>query len=401
MIRISKGTDLLILDYYSDNQMAWVAHRLKEEDEVILRRCFHLTLKNIILEDEDEDEDVYTQISELDSLEFIIGEMENDYYVIEPEILGISQRVKIHKNCRINTKCFIAYRDISIFRKISEVIASDIIIGPNKDEIPGEVFNQLIKNFPNSTELTKYARLRIEHILEEFVDASSDYIAQYNDYMNRKVSARNHPFELDYLNKYELHKYEEILFYLKHMLSNESKYLEADWQKQIMKIVLLLYPKYLYAFDNVTIKDVDTGTTKYLDFMLIDFNGHIDIIEIKRPSDYGVISVKQYRNNHIPLKQLSGSVMQLEKYIYYLNRWSVAGEKKLTATYSKNLPDGFKIKIVNPKGLIVLGMDENFTDKQRTDMEIIKRKYKSVIDIVTYDDLIRRLESIIERFRKA
>jgi hypothetical protein len=29
----------------------------------------------------------------------------------------------------------------------------------------------------------------------------------------------------------------------------------------------------------------------------------------------------QYRNNHIPLRELSGAVMQIEKYIYYLNRW--------------------------------------------------------------------------------
>jgi len=400
MIRISKRKDQLVLEYHPDNQMSWVAYRLKEKDKVVLRRCFHFTLDNIIFEDEgiEDGMDVYSYISTLDSLEFVIGAMENDYYVVEPEILDVTSRIKIYKDCRINKKYFISYRDISIFRKLSEVIENEIIIGPNENEIPDVVFNKLIKSFPNSTELTKYARSRIEHILEEFSNTSSEYIAQYNDYMNRKITTESRPFALEHLDNYEVRKYEEILSFLKHMLRNESQYLEAEWQKQIMKIILLLYPKYLYAFDNVTIKDVDTGDPKYLDFMLIDFNGHIDIVEIKRPSDYGVISVNEYRNNHIPLKQLSGSVMQLEKYIYYLNRWSVAGEKKLTETYSEKLPVDFNIRIVNPKGLIILGKEENFTEKQSIDLEVVKRKYKNVIDIITYDDLVRRLESQIQRF---
>ena len=101
--------------------------------------------------------------------------------------------------------------------------------------------------------------------------------------------------------------------------------------------------------------------------------------------------MNQYRNNHIPLRELSGSIMQVEKYIYNLTRWGERGENILTERYIKELPKGFKIKITNPNGLIIMGREDRLTEDQKKDFEIIKRKYKNVIDILTYDDLLRRL----------
>ena len=53
------------------------------------------------------------------------------------------------------------------------------------------------------------------------------------------------------------------------------------------------------------------------------------------------------------------------------------------------------IKITNPSGLIIMGRDNNLTAIQKQDFEVIKRKYKNVIDIITYDDLISRLKFTI------
>ena len=38
-----------------------------------------------------------------------------------------------------------------------------------------------------------------------------------------------------------------------------------------------------------------------------------------------------------------------------------------------------------------MGREDRLTEDQKKDFEIIKRKYKNVIDILTYDDLLRRL----------
>jgi hypothetical protein len=85
--------------------------------------------------------------------------------------------------------------------------------------------------------------------------------------------------------------------------------------------------------------------------------------------------------------------MQVEKYLFHLNKWWVKWEKVLKG---KLMID---IKITNPKWLLILWRDKNFSDSQRFDFEIIRRKYSNIMDIITYDDLIRRLENILKKFR--
>ena len=91
--------------------------------------------------------------------------------------------------------------------------------------------------------------------------------------------------------------------------------------------------------------------------------------------------------------------MQLEKYIYYLNRWAKRGEKYLTKKYKNRLPKDFGIHITNPKGFIVIGRENNLTKEQKNDFEVVKRKYKNVIDILSYDDLLNRLRLSIEQIK--
>ena len=47
-----------------------------------------------------------------------------------------------------------------------------------------------------------------------------------------------------------------------------------------------------------------------------------------------------------------------------------------------------------------MGRDQNLTPEQRTDFEVIRRKYRHVVEIMTYDDLLRRLKIIREQFLK-
>ena len=64
------------------------------------------------------------------------------------------------------------------------------------------------------------------------------------------------------------------------------------------------------------------------------------------------------------------------------------------------MPPSIELKITNPKAMILLGRDDKFTQQQRFDFEIIRRKYANVIDIMSYDDLLRRLDNIIAMLRK-
>jgi Shedu protein SduA, C-terminal len=139
---------------------------------------------------------------------------------------------------------------------------------------------------------------------------------------------------------------------------------------------------------------------KYLDFLLVDSNGNTDLIEIKKPFENAIMTKGCYRDNYIPLRELSGAVMQIEKYVYYLNRWSYEGEKYLTEKYKKELPNGFEIKITNPSGIIIMGREKNLSIDQKRDFEVVKRKYKNVVDIITYDNLLERLRFTISQIKK-
>src|SRR6185312_12738443 len=159
---------------------------------------------------------------------------------------------------------------------------------------------------------------------------------------------------------------------------------------------------YVFVFKEVPVhsKPGEGIKEKYLDFLLVDSNGNTDIIEIKKPFENAIMTKGVFRDNYIPLRELSGTVMQIEKYIYYLNRWSYEGEKFLTTKYKDNLPQGFGIKITNPSGIIIMGRENNLSVQQKRDFEVVKRKYKNVVDIITYDNLLERLRFTIEQIKK-
>ena len=175
-----------------------------------------------------------------------------------------------------------------------------------------------------------------------------------------------------------------------------------DPKKEIIEILRLIFSKYINVFKKVKIKDCYKNKARELDYLLVDSEGYIDIIEVKRPSLVLQFISKNpdYRENHFPLKELSGSVMQVEKYILHLNKWGKEGEDILNNRYKEKLPENFKMKITNPGAMIILGRSNNLSAEQKIDFEIIKRKYKNIIDIITYDDLIRRLEFIIGQYEQ-
>ena len=291
---------------------------------------------------------------------------------------------------------------ITIFQSlyIDDLINEPIYLGgQNTNAISHEDFLDILKQFPNSTECARYRSARVSLILSQHFENRKNAIEKYENYMNRKKSVKGKTLLREF-SEYEKNKYETILGKLKDMLRDEEKYNEKQWQKEIIEILCLIFPKYIKAFEKVKIKDCYTNGTRELDYLLVDSEGHIDIIEIKRPLACRHIISKNptYRGNYYPLKDLSGAIMQVEKYLLHLNKWGKKGED--TLNNKEKLPLNLKIKITNPGAMIILGRSNNLSMGQKADFEIIKRKYKNIIDIITYDDLIKRLESIISQYEQ-
>ena len=399
MIKIVKKDNQLLLIYESDryNDVRWLDEKLKQNGSVSLRHVFNLTSAELLSKPADLDQE--------DERIFLLGVLNDDYYKVRKEILNLKYDMLLSKEIKISNKTFIANRDISIFSKIDELINEPIIVGGVADSaIPIETFDELLANFPTTTELTHYAKVRINRVLKDYLGTMSDAQMKLDSFLNKKKTIRN-PSKIDFIKDYESKKFEyvhdEINAMLKEVEVNPSAYKESDWQRQITEFILLLFPKYIAVLEKVHIKDFypkgcKTQTKREIDLMLIDFNGTVDIIEIKRPEPHQLLSKKPgSRGNYTPSSSLSEAIMQVEKYLFHLSKWGRQGEEDILTKRKSELPPDFEIRITNPKGILILGRDKDFTEDQRFDFEIIKRKYANIVDIMTYDDLLFRLNNII------
>ncbi len=384
------------------NNINWLIKKFDEGEKYDFQRTFTFGKDDLISEiprklEREFELDLFDL--EIDPISFRFATLENDYYKVNKGVVSDKIDVYIHRDIKITTELFLVESDISIVKKIENLVSEDIYIGgDNKSSIEETVYLELINSFPNSYEKKLYADAKITNLIKEFFTTTIDAEEKFQNYLNKKESSIGTNL-IKTFKDIELIKYETILDKLTLMLTDENNYSEKQWQKEILDIILLLYPKYILAFTEVPIK-ADDIKQKFLDFLLIDANGNTDIIEIKKPFENSIMTKGLYRNNYIPLRELSGTVMQIEKYIYCLNRWSVKGEKYLTEKYRAELPADFDIKITNPSGIIIMGRENLLSKEQRQDFEVVKRKYKNVIDIITYDNLIDRLKYTINRIKR-
>ena len=390
MIEFREINNKVILSYSSENGTAWVYRQLDENEHVTISKAFSFTRNELISSRDKDNEDA--------PVEFEAANRSGEYYCFPKDVLSLEHDLYIHEEVSLERKLFLAERNISIFLKIDQIVARSIYLGgDNENAIPESVYRDLLRKFPNTYELNRYASARISSILSSYLDTKEDYEEQYQKYLNSKISKKGANLKFKF-SEVELLKYTSLLEKLKSMLDDEVSYSEAQWQEELLQIILLLYPKYIYVFKGAPVKDTYNNTDRNIDYLLIDSSGNTDIIEIKKPFDKCIVTERTYRDNHIPLRELSGTVMQIEKYILYFNKWGRNGEKKLTEHYKDDIADGFEIRITNPSGIIIMGRNKGMDNAQQRDFEVIKRKYKNVIDIITYDDLIQRLEFTIAQW---
>ena len=390
MLSFTKNKKELFITYYPDNP--WVVAKIKSGDEIPLKkRTFIFTTSDVYSSDVDGNESEFV---------FTLGKLVNgNYYLIEGRVLDISQNVYIHKDIELSEKSFIGVTGFAIFKKVSNVISEDIYIGgDHPTALPSAEFSQLLKEFPNPYEISKYVDARLASVLSNYYESVSGVQEKHTRYLNKKLSTQGKNLTKELKNN-EVNKYETVLEKLTNMLANEDSYNEKQWQREIIQIILLLYPKYIYCFEEAIVRDSYKKTDRKIDFLLVDSNGNVDIIEIKRPFGEKIITKGVYRDNHIPMRELSGTVMQIEKYIFHLNKSGMRGEDRLARQYVGKLPNDFKIKITNPSGMIIMGREKGLSTTQKEDFEVVKRKYKNLIDIISYDDLLQRLKNMITAWK--
>ena len=382
----------LILCYTPVMGLDDITKRLDTEDGISIKHTFWVT-KDLLCEDVEKDDDWE------ETLHFYIGAVGEAYTQLDSEVFSTDHSFYFGNEIKLKPEMFTAYRNISILRKIDEVIERDFYIGgdwENHNGISKETFDNLLENFPKTAELDKYARKRIASIIKDYFPECDKYEAIYEKFVESKNSSyASSVLAISKFNvQIELEQFTVAYQELMDMLNRYEAIDEKQWQEKIHNILQLLYPKYICCAREI--KFYGGKKDKQPDFLLVDANGFVDILEIKKAD---VRMLTQYRSNYVATREISGAIQQIEKYIFCLNSSDKAKEdvsKKLT----EFLPEGVEVKIVNPQGVLLAGRSNEYTDEQKKDFELIKRQYKHVADIMTYDDLAQRLRNIIASLEK-
>lgn len=391
-ISFEYSEDKLILCYTPVMGLDDITKRLDTEDGVSVKHTFLVT-KDLLCEDIEDDDDWE------ETLRFYIGAVGEAYTQLDSEVFSTDHSFYFGNEIKLKPEMFTAYRNISILQKIDEVIERDFYIGgdwENHNGISKEIFDDLLKKFPKTAELDKYAHKRIAGIIKDYFPECDKYEAIYEKFVESKNSS--YASSVSAISKFnvqiELEQFTVAYQELMDMLNRFETIDEKQWQEKIHNILQLLYPKYICCAREI--KFYGGKKDKQPDFLLVDANGFVDILEIKKAD---IRMLTQYRNNYVATREISGAIQQIEKYIFCLNSSDKAKEdvsKKLT----EFLPAGVEVKIVNPQGVLLAGRSNEFTDEQKKDFELIKRQYKHVADIMTYDDLAQRLRNIIASLEK-
>lgn len=383
-ISFEKRSNELILCYTPSVGLGNLQQRLADGDRIPIKHTFFID-SSLVREAPDDDFE--------DTLCFCIGTVGEAYTQIDSEVIGTEHLFFFSNDITLKQEMFVAYRNISILRKVDEIIDRDFYVGGDWETVGGiplDAFREMIQSFPKTAELDKYAHSRIASRIKEYFPETDKYEAIFERY----IMGKEHTSVISKANlEIELAQFSFALEELKQMINNSKGIHETAWQDKIQNILRLLYPKYILCTREIQFAGVD-GYDKRPDFVLVDTNGFVDILEIKKPEMQLLTEQASYRNNYVPVREFSGVIQQVEKYIFCLTS-TEKSRNQVVAKLSAMLPSGIELDIVSPQAMIIAGRNHHFNSQQKRDFELIRRQYKHIADIMTYDDLVARFENVI------
>jgi len=231
MIDIFKKDGRLLLEYSSDmNGVSWVDEELQKKRRVTICRIFTFSVADVeegIGNDSWIEEDIGNDSRPEEVRTFVLGRTDGDFYRISQAILGLKHDLLLSKSMSISDKTFVAERNISIFRKIDNLVKEPIAVGGNiNNSIPIDEFEKLLRNFPTSAELTHYTHARIARTLKDYLGTMSDAQQNLDSYLNNRRTIRA-ASRVEFLMDYEPKKFEYVRDELHAMLK------EAETQRKI------------------------------------------------------------------------------------------------------------------------------------------------------------------------
>lgn len=369
-----------------------VSKKTNSGSSYLFKNTFNIDLTKIVNPENFEEENE-------DSIEIIVGNynIDDGYIYLDKDVFDIQNDFAFSGDITIYPK-YLLSNNVSLIKTISKTIQRNIFIDSNRSDvgddghIPISKYKEIIKKIPNRYEFAKYTKSAVQELLEDFFDVIPDYKVKYEEYLKKK---RNYKYKDSFPKSFyelKIEEYSELYNELDSLLK-QSNVSEDVWQNKIIDIIRIIYPKYIIVIPKFEFQSL--GKTKIPDFLVIDSDGDVDVIEIKK-ADIGTL-LKKYRDNYVPKQELSGAIVQAEQYTYFLKSEKKRIENFIKTKYA-NIIGNLEINIINPHGIVIAGRSDYMNIDEKNDFEIIKRMHKNISEIITYDDLLKRLKNIIDIF---
>lgn len=293
--------------------------------------------------------DFYSCDEEDNVISFKLGLIRNNYLKINSLVLDVSRDYYFSVDIELSYRFFVGFNSTSIIKKLDSLLPKNIksvyidsektdfssYEGESYVHISFSLFKKFIDNIPKKTEVDNYISTRFSSVFNDLFPFELERIRnKHNNYLSKKrenilsfLKSKTDFQEsrIDLLYDIDLFKLNSIKEYLAFLVDNTDSVPECVFQRYIAKIICLIFPKYLHAVREVSLKGIDPHG-KRPDFLLIDHQGFIDILEIKKP-DFCLLKERKIRNNYISSNDLSSTVQQTEKYVLCLNHYAESFEK--------------------------------------------------------------------------
>jgi len=173
----------------------------------------------------------------------------------------------------------------------------------------------------------------------------------------------------------------EIIKKFDQMLKEDPS--ENKWGSFLKRNLYLIDSKYVHALPEL---NVVLANTRKADFGLIDSHGYLDIFEIKKPTTK-ILSSRTDRGNYYWSKEATMAIVQAEKYLYHAER------KAPSLTEDIDVQRNKKVQVIKPRAFVILGSTKELDERNKQqDFRILRMSLKN-IEIVLYDELLKRIKN--------
>jgi hypothetical protein len=216
----------------------------------------------------------------------------------------------------------------------------------------------------------------IEHLEKKQIDILLDFFEQLLALKYAKKSAQKKQLLRAAKIKVDEVAINSIIDEFEELLSEDPS--EKIWGKFLKRNLFLVNSKYVNAISQL---NVVLGSQRPVDFGLVDWQGYLDIFEIKKPST-PLLDNSIDRGNYVWSKDATRALVQAEKYLYNAER------KAAILTEDVKRQKGIKVEVIRPRALLIIGTNDQLDNSQkREDFRILRHSLKN-IEIILYDELL-------------